>query len=362
MTKKISNGLMVLYCVVSIVLGTIVGFFTQYYVFSPKGGDVYVSGDLSFHFLELGNKYAGDCIYIKAGDVDILIDAGSRTNSINTICNYIDNYVLDGKLEYVIVTHAHQDHYAGFTIRDGSIFDRYQVDTIIDFARTDNESTRLYQNYVAERAEAIQRGAKHYTALDCINKTNGAVDTFNIYGTIQMQILNSKFYTQKSSDENNYSVVTLFSQGDNHFLLTGDLEKDGEKSIVELNNLPKVQLYKAGHHGSKTSSTDALLSVIRPEIVVATCCAGATEYTSITENTFPTQIAIDNVSKYTDKFYVTTQCVDYENGVFQSMNGNIVVSDWHGRISVNCSNNNTLLKDTVWMRENRVMPTTWLSA
>ena len=42
--------------------------------------DVEVIGDSSFsiHFLEVGNKYTGDCTYVKAGDIDILIDAGSR--------------------------------------------------------------------------------------------------------------------------------------------------------------------------------------------------------------------------------------------------------------------------------------------
>ena len=39
-----------------------------------NGADVF-----SVHFLELGNKYTGDCTYIKYGNVDILIDCGSRS-------------------------------------------------------------------------------------------------------------------------------------------------------------------------------------------------------------------------------------------------------------------------------------------
>ena len=97
------------------------------------------TGDIAIHFLELGNAYTGDCTYIKAGDTDILIDAGSRTSSIATISAYINDYVTDGKLEYVIVTHAHQDHYAGFTQREGSIFDLYECEVIIDFAKTNQK-------------------------------------------------------------------------------------------------------------------------------------------------------------------------------------------------------------------------------
>ena len=46
---------------------------------------VVAEGELEIHFLELGNKYTGDCTYIKAGDKDILIDAGSKASSIETI-------------------------------------------------------------------------------------------------------------------------------------------------------------------------------------------------------------------------------------------------------------------------------------
>ena len=80
-------------------------------------------GAVSVHFLELGNRYTGDCTYIKVGEnIDILIDCGSKANSIPTVDAYLKQYVTDGVLEYVIVTHAHQDHYAGFTKENGSIF------------------------------------------------------------------------------------------------------------------------------------------------------------------------------------------------------------------------------------------------
>ena len=81
----------------------------------PVGSVVEVAeADLSIHFLELGNKYTGDCTLIKCGNTEVLIDAGSRTDSAVTIKNYVDKYCTDGILEYVIATHAHQDHIAGF--------------------------------------------------------------------------------------------------------------------------------------------------------------------------------------------------------------------------------------------------------
>ena len=332
---------------------------------------VYSSGDISFHFLELGNEHTGDCTYIKAGNVDILIDAGSKVSSIETICGYINNYVTDNKLEYVIVTHAHEDHIAGFATNSGidSIFDLYSVGIIIDFSQTNKtQDNNLYGNYLRELNEAVERGAKHYLASQCTSNTDGASDIYTIYGDITMKVLDQKFYYQKDSDENNYSVCTLFTQGENNFLFTGDLEEDGEKSLVELNELPNCKLFKAGHHGSKTSSNNILLSKITPEICCVCCCCGNVEYTQANENRFPTQAFIDRISVYTDKVYVTTlgyvkynsEKAKYENNGYTSMNGNIIVScTSNGNITVDCSNNNTILKDTNWFKENRVCPNSW---
>ena len=72
-------------------------------------------------------------------------------------------------------------------------------------------------------------------------------------------------------------------------------QKEGEEYLVANNELGEVYLYKAGHHGSKTSSSMKLLNVIKPKVAVATCVAFTTEYTDIMDNTFPTKTAIDNL-------------------------------------------------------------------
>ena len=113
-----------LICVLSLVLGVGGGAGFVWYSSLPEteellmGDEVFYSHNssdvFSVHFLELGNKYTGDCTYIKYGDVDILIDCGSRANSVGAVSSYLNRYVTDNTLEYVIVTHAHRDHYAGF--------------------------------------------------------------------------------------------------------------------------------------------------------------------------------------------------------------------------------------------------------
>ena len=148
----------------------------------------------------------------------------------------------------------------------------------------------------------------------------------------------------------------MFSRGDDHYLFTGDLENAGETSLAQSNDLPKVKLYKAGHHGSKTSSNTILMQEIQPEIVCVCCCAGSSEYNAAPLNTFPTQDFINRVAPYTDKIYVTSLSVNYANDQTVSMNGNIVVSAKGNSVTVNCSNNNTILKETEWFKANRTWP------
>lgn len=329
-------------------------------VSAKKNKDAIITeGDLQIHFLELGNKYTGDCTYIRAGENDILIDAGSKVSSVETIDNYLSKYVEDDTLEYVIVTHAHEDHYAGFATSEKkeSLFDIYECEVIIDFAQVEKgkEDKAQYKNYVRERDAEIEKGATHYTAAQCVEMGG----EFDLGNGITFTVLDSYFYYNRSSSENNHSVCTLFSDGTNSYLFTGDLEAEGEEKLVEMNELPKVKLYKAGHHGSKTSSSDELLDVVTPEIVCVCCCAGSPQYTDTVENQFPTQLFINRISKHTDAVYVTTLCEDYENGKFTSMNGNIVIVSIGGEVSVRCSASTDKLKDTSWFKKNRTVPDAW---
>ena len=80
-----------------------------------------------------------------------------------------------------------------------------------------------------------------------------------------MEILYNTYYEEETSNENDYSVCVLFKYGQNKFLLTGDLEEDGEKFLAtkHAEDIKDCDLFKAGHHGSNTSNTAKLLNVIK---------------------------------------------------------------------------------------------------
>lgn len=335
------------------------------------------SSDLSIHFIKFDNDKAGDSVLIKCGNTEVLIDAGSTQSSATTIKAYIDPYVTDGKLEYVIATHADQDHIAGMvgTSSAGAyngILYSYDVGTIIRFDKTNKKETTdagnptLYGRFLAAIDYSVaNNGATAYTASQCWNESDGAKKTYFLDSAnkVSMNILYNYYYEHSSSDENNYSVCMLLKQeisvGEyKNYLFTGDLEEDGERRLVENNTLPEVELFKAGHHGSPTSSNDCLLSVIKPKYVAVCCCAGTDEYTDTKANQFPSQAFIDRVAPYTDYVFCTNMISDNSDG-FEAMNGNIVFYTEGKKLRFWCSNNTVKLKDTAWFKANRTCPESW---
>lgn len=354
-----------------------VGGFAGYFVVTKPDNDQsnIVTNSLEIHVMQLGNGKSGDSVYIKAGDTDILVDGGSEAGSLETVKGYLNERVVDGILEYVIVTHADLDHiaiFAGTTKENTSIFDYFKCETIIDFPLTDKTS-QAYGRYVEKRDKEVEEdGAKHYTALECYNNENGAKRSYNLGFGTTLDFLYHDYYETRHDDENNYSVCFMINHATRKFLFTGDLEEDGEISLVAKNDIGEVEFFKAGHHGSKTSSNDVLLDVIKPKICVASCAAGSVQYlTSGTQNlanTFPTQAFIDRISKHTDKVYVPTYVdiyLDDESGRWKDsegynlLNGHVVIISKASGVTVECSNNNTLLKDTQWFKDNREMPLSW---
>lgn len=404
-----SKFLSVIVSIFALVFGSVGGAFAITYITLPEteelilGEEIFYSynsvsgvstvpltgeeGELSVHFLELGNKYTGDCTYIRYGNTDILIDCGSKSSSISYVSNYLKSYMKDDVIDYCIVTHAHTDHYAGFATsgKVQSLFDLFTYGTIIDFggATNKNPTEGVLKKYITKRDTAIVRDNAEYVDVSTeVTQGNNKVYSIGESGEVKLEILYNYYYDHDiSGTENNFSVCVLLQYEGKEFLFTGDLEEhgsEGETKLLQYNESLQaiknngedfgVEVYKAGHHGSKTSSSEAFIDAIRPEIVCVCCCAGSEEYTTNIDNQFPTQQFINIIAKYTSNVYITTLCVDWEKDEFTSMNGNIVVVlNQNGNFGVNCSNNNIVLKETEWFnrkiivngeeRQMRVWPT-----
>jgi beta-lactamase superfamily II metal-dependent hydrolase len=226
-------------------------------------------------------------------------------------------------------------------------------------------STKTRTNYEDTRDKLVDEGTAHHTALECYNNENGAQRVYELGPGVTMEILYQPFYEKKAGTENNYSVCLMIKNGDDQYLFTGDLEKAGEDGLVDYyqenhGGLGHCVLYKGGHHGSSTSSHPKLLEAITPEYVMICTCAGTSEYSKEASGQFPTQQFIDRIAPYTDEVYVTTLIVDYSGNKFESMNGNIVFLVKDGEITVLCSGDDKVLKDTEWFLANRDTPAAWI--
>ena len=70
-------------------------------------------------------------------------------------------------------------------------------------------------------------------------------------------------------DPNDNSFVMRLRFGERSVLFVGDAEHEAEEALVALGERVRADVLKVGHHGSRTSSTEAFLNVVQPSLAVA---------------------------------------------------------------------------------------------
>ncbi|MBO7394591.1 MAG: MBL fold metallo-hydrolase [Ruminococcus sp.] len=248
--------------------------------FIPKQPVYPAEGEMQAHFIDVGQ---GDCIYIAAGQQNMLIDCGEADESARAV-SYLQNIGVR-RLDYVIGTHPHSDHMGGMD----NIIDSFEVGEFI-IPHLDDEDIPVTSYFLRFLDAVEEHGVKLTEAV--------TGSEFSV-GDVHCEIVapNSKKY----EDINNYSVGLVLRHGSESFIFTGDAEGVAEQEMLDGGRLGKMSVYKVGHHGSSSSSTSAFLSVIRPEAAVISCGAG---------NPYghPTDAVIKRLSAYTDNIYRTDLC------------------------------------------------------
>lgn len=397
---------------------------------NPLDDESVIYDDFRIFFFSVNSSCNADLIYIKAGDTDILIDAGmnddyfddenlalardydssSNAKSNNTlehqIIPEIKKYCTDDKFEYVIITNSNEIAGFRFLRYKEYYYDQYYnylynykyfaIDNIINNELTNrtgnvyNNYLNAVNNYVNGQILGVNQNANHYYISDCLNNTNGASSSYQLSNNVTMKFLYNKYHFEATENEGDYSICTLFTykngNQEKNFLFTGDLGQKGEEALVSYYDgstpekaLPKCEFYKAGNHGASNSSNSCLLDIIQPKICVVPCCAGSNDDTEVIDEQTPSQAFINRIAKWTDRVYVPTVAnyhiaegydddeieyleVDYDDydkatdiitRGYKQMNGNIIISCGTNQsgdlqVNVNCSNNNTKLKDSEW--------------
>lgn len=212
-------------------------------------------GRLHVAFLDVGQ---GDATFIQTpSGRQILVDGGAYPS---VLFDHLGRQIpfWDREIDLVIVTHPDADHAAALP----GVFDRYRVGRLIDNGQAGDE-----QSYQALLEAAAARDVPIHHAL--------AGETIAIDDGVSLQVLspNSDQWSV-ASDQNNQSVAFRLVYGDFSLLMTGDAGQAAEAAIISGGCQLASVVYKAGHHGAKTSSSAAFLEAVRPQILLVSAGAG----------------------------------------------------------------------------------------
>ena len=219
------------------------------------------AADLKIYCIDVDQ--GSSTLIIAPNGKSILIDCGD-SGTANSVYKVITDRAALKSINYFVCTHYHDDHYSalnklinmGITISD-KYYDRDSENWLTD-ARKKSAAYVNYERISEGKREYLRPGKKisldSTVEVECVVANGRAKGE---YGTIDYP-----------SDENGYSIGLLVTYNGFDFLILGDLDEDVESKLASRGVLKDVDVYEVDHHGAETSSCDALLNVIKPEICI----------------------------------------------------------------------------------------------
>lgn len=207
----------------------------------------YRGGALAVSFLDVGQ---GDSIFIDApSGRQVLIDGGPDSSVLRKLSREMPWY--DRTIDVVVATHPDLDHIGGLI----DVLSRYDVSTVVRSSAEGNTAA------AEELARAIPReGARSLVARrgQIIDLGSGAY----------LEIL-SPDRDLSRADTNVGCVVARLSYGNTSFMFSCDAPQAMEEYVASLDGAAlKSDVLKAGHHGSRTSSSALFVGFVNPSYAV----------------------------------------------------------------------------------------------
>ena len=212
-----------------------------------------ITGELELHVLDIGQ---GDALVLQTPEGHtILIDGGPGTGVLEGLGEVLPFF--DRTLDLLVLTHPHEDHVAGLV----PVLDRFEVKGVL-LSAPDYEN----QTYKAFLARVAEVKIPVYLAE--------AERDFE-FGSVTLDVLYPfEPVSGKMENVNNASVVIRVVSGENEILLTGDAEQEVEAELLAAGAPVSADILKAGHHGSRTSSTPEFLEAVGAELMIISSGTG----------------------------------------------------------------------------------------
>jgi competence protein ComEC len=202
-------------------------------------------------FLDVGQ---GDSILMQEGTVQVLIDGGPGRKVLERLGEEMPWW--DRRIEVVILTHPEADHITGLL----HVLDRYEVGLVL-FPEVVH-SSQLQEKWLDE----VSASGADWRFAESGQRVEAGDMVLSILGPFESEGMEAAV----RASLNNVSVVTRVDYGELSFLLTGDVERRVENMLVQNTNsdLLDVDVLKAGHHGSNTSTYEYIINATTPYAAV----------------------------------------------------------------------------------------------
>ncbi|MDE6220145.1 MAG: MBL fold metallo-hydrolase [Lachnospiraceae bacterium] len=244
--KKVYGQILSLFLVAAVLIGGITASSMMSQASSARTGNSKgESAQMEVHFIDVGQ---GDCTLITCDGHSMLIDAGDYSKG-TAIQNYLQKQNVK-KLDYLILTHPDSDHIGGAPV----IITKFEIDKV--FVSNFEKDNKTYQKLI----QALDNKRLKYTTPN--------VGAQYSLGTANITILapNGKY-----GNPNDASIALMIQNGENKFLFTGDAGEDAEQDILDNGIELSADVYKAGHHGSRTSTSQKFFEAVNPSYAVISC-------------------------------------------------------------------------------------------
>lgn len=210
---------------------------------SPPDGST-----LAVHFIDVGQA---DAALLVCGEHAMLIDGGNVADS-SLVVSYLDGQGITA-LDYVICTHAHEDHVGGLSGPLNTCTAAHVLSPVTEY---DSKAFRDFHKYTQAQGLELE--------------TPAAGDSFSL-GDASVTVVGP---LHAYSDTNNTSLVLRVAFGETAFLFTGDMERQAEADLVEAETDLSATVLKVGHHGSDTSTSYPFLREVMPQYAVVSVGEG----------------------------------------------------------------------------------------